>query len=86
MNGHPFYKIQLAMCINWLMFREEFPASSSSIPSGLEKVFCIAQLLVRYLLHSQERLTAALESVQAANRSMAEVLGDKMNLTVRLGK
>ena len=33
----------------------------------------MAQLLVRYLLHSQERLTAALESVQAANRSMAEV-------------
>ena len=71
--------------MQWLLCREEFPAPSS-IPSGLEKVFCIAQLLVRYLLHSQERLTAALESVQAANRSMAEVLGDKMNLTVRLGK
>ena len=59
-------------CANW--FREEFPAPSS-IPSGLEKVFCIAQLLVRYLLHSQERLTEALESVQASNRSMTEVNG-----------
>ena len=59
-------------CANW--FREEFPAPSS-IPSGLEKVFCIAQLLVRYLLHSQERLTEALESVQASNRSMTEVSG-----------
>ena len=57
--------------------REEFPAgvasSSPSIPSGLEKVFRIAQLLVRYLLHSQERLAEALETVQAANRSLTEV-------------
>jgi hypothetical protein len=52
--------------------RDEFP--SASLPSGAEKVFRIAQLLLQYLLYSQERLTEAVEAGQETNREISKVL------------
>jgi hypothetical protein len=52
----------------------EFPDSAQTLlTSGVVKVFRLAQLIIQYLLHSQERLAEAVEALQRKNRQIEQV-------------
>lgn len=55
---------------------EEFSsaAATNKMPPELMKVFRIAQLTIRYLLHSQEMLTEALQNLKDDNTVTHQVL------------
>lgn len=67
--------------IAFCSLRDEFPGDS--VPSGVEKVFRLAQLLLQYMMHSQEKLAEAVDGLKDSNERMNEVYVGDINCPLR---
>ena len=72
---------EVLMCVAFCAATDEF--GQVQVDQSLMKVFRLAQLIIRYLLHSQDKLTQALEAVQRNNDSLKKV-GSSMNNLISL--
>ncbi len=62
-----------AVWLGWYNTAFTLLHSSDCLPSSLQ-VFRLSQLLIRYLLHSQERLTEAVATLQRSNEHMRKAI------------
>ena len=60
------------MCVAFCSASDEFK-DCSQVDQSLLKVFRLAQLIIRYLLNSQDKLSEALEAVQRNNDLLKKV-------------